>query len=386
MIMKNKTFSRIMKLIKPKTVPLIIVSILAILASIIEIVKPYLIKMVIDDYLSMGIWQKGIMSVTTIGIIYIALVIIGSIITFIVTTSTSMIGEDVIYDLRNKLYKFIMKANIPFHDKTPSGTLFVRTISDVEDISTLFKDAATTFVKDCMMIISLIVIMLFVDYKLSLICLSLLPALIVTSVLITRIGRKVREYSKKVKTELNIFLAESIYGVKIIRLFNRLYEKEKECAKLCQKFYKSRIPTAYTSGFLIGFMVIFENLGVTLIVWASTYHIFGINLDVGTVYLFITYLKQIFEPVQRIVENFETVQEAVVSINKIYDILDKKNYLEDLKTGIIPEKINGKIEFKNVWFAYEKDDWILKNVSFTINPEENAALVGKTGARENYNY
>ena len=378
--MKNKTLSRVIKLVKPKTKPLIIITILAIMVSLIEIAKPYLIKIVIDDYLSYGITTKENISIEMLGIIYIIITLLGSLLYFAITTSTSIIGEDVIYSLRNKLYKYIMNANIPFHDKTPSGTLFVRTISDVEDISSLFKDVITTFFKDAIMIIALIVMMLLVDYRLSLICLLLIPFVAALSIAITKISRKVREYSKKVKTDLNVFLAESIYGAKIIKLFNRQNQKEKQCQTLCQKFYKSRIPTAFTNGFIVSFMIIFENLGISIIIWACVYNFWNINLDVGTIYLFITYLKQIFEPIQRIVENFETIQEAIVSINKIYDILDKEKNLENLESGIIPNDLKGKIEFKNVWFSYKKDEWILKNVSFTINSGESVALVGKTGA------
>ena len=122
-------------------------------------------------------------------------------------------------------------------------------------------------------------------------------------------------------------------------------------------------------------MIIFENLGVSLIVWCYVNHFFNINLDIGTIYIFITYLKQIFEPIQRIVENFETIQEALVSINKIYDILEHKEYLEDFEKGIELEEIKGKIEFKNVWFAYEGENWILKDISFTIDPGQSIALV-----------
>ena len=165
-----------------------------------------------------------------------------------------MMGENVIYSLRNKLYKYIQHANIPFHDRTPSGTLFVRITSDVEDIITFFKDVITTFIKDIVMIIALATMMLLLDYKLALICFLLIPFVIITSIIITKISKKVREYSKKVKTQLNIFLAESIYVVKLIKIFNRQYEKEKECEKLCIDFFKSRIPTSFTEGFLIAFI------------------------------------------------------------------------------------------------------------------------------------
>lgn len=376
--MKNQTIHRILKMLKPQKKAIIIISILAIIISICEVIRPYLIKIVIDDYLSAGLWQKGIMTIGTIGAIYIAIVLIGNILDFIVTTATSMMGENVIYSIRNKLYKYAQYANTTFHDKTPAGTLFVRITNDVEDITTLFKEVITTFVKDIVMIIALIIIMVSLSYELALLCFAVIPFVILTSVIITRISNKVREYSKNVKTKLNVFLAESIYGVKIIKIFNRQHEKEKECAGLSEEFFKSRIPTAFTEGFLIGMMTVFENIGVAIIVCASVNHFWGINLEVGVIYVFITYLKQIFEPINRIVENFETIQEAVVSINKIYDILDKKEYLEDFESGKKLENIKGKIEFKNVWFAYKEENWVLKNVSFTIEPGQSIALVGKT--------
>lgn len=378
--MKNQTLQRVYKMLRPQAKAIFIISVLAIIINVGEVIKPYLIKIVIDDYLSAGLWQKGIMTVGTIGAIYIAIVLVGNILDFIVTTSTSMMGENVIYSIRNKLYKYIQYANITFHDKTPSGTLFVRITSDVEDITTFFKDVITTFIKDVVMIIALATMMITLDFKLAMLCFLLIPLVLITSILITKISNKVQEYSKKIKTKLNIFLAESIYGVKLIKIFNRQHEKEKECEELCTKFWKSRIPSAFTEGFLIAFMLIFENLGVSIIVWATINHFFGINLEVGVIYIFVTYLKQIFEPINRIVENFETIQEALVSINKIYDILDHKEYLEDFEDGIELEEIKGKIEFKNVWFAYEGENWILKDVSFTIEPGQSVALVGRTGS------
>lgn len=378
--MKNQTLKRIGKMLKPQTKSIIIISILAILINIGEVIKPYLIKLVIDDYLSNNIWEKGLMSIGIIGGIYIAIVIIGNILDFVITTATSMMGENVVYTLRNKLYKYIQYANISFHDKVPSGTLFVRITSDVEDITTVFKDVITTIVKDIVMIIALAIMMISLDYKLAVMCFLIIPLVIITSVIITKISKKVREYSKHVKTKLNIFLSESIYGVKLIKIFNRQYEKEKECSELCNEFWKSRIPTAFTEGILVAMMHIFENLGVSIIVWATTSHIFGIDLQVGVIYIFITYIKQIFEPINRIVENFETIQEATVSINKIYDILEQKGNLESLENGKELEEIKGKIEFKNVWFAYEGENWILKDVSFTIEPGQSIALVGRTGS------
>ena len=164
--MKNKTLNRIYKMLKTQAKSIAIISILAIIINIGEIVKPYLVKVVIDDYLSAGLWQKGIITIGIIGAVYIAIVLIGNVLDFIVTTTTSMIGENAVYSIRNKLYRYIQHANIPFHDKTPSGTLFVRITSDVEDITTFFKDVITTFIQDIIMIIALAVMMLSLNYTL----------------------------------------------------------------------------------------------------------------------------------------------------------------------------------------------------------------------------
>ena len=230
-LMKNQTLKRIAKMLKPQTKAIVIISMLAIIINIGEVVKPYLIKLVIDNYLNNGIWKSGIMTVGIIGGIYIAIVLIGNILNFVITTATSMMGENVVYTMRNKLYKYIQYANIPFHDRTPSGTLFVRITSDVEDIITFFKDVITTIVKDIIMIIALAGMMIALDYRLAILCFLIIPLVLITSIIITKVSKKVREYSKHVKTKLNIFLAESIYGVKLIKIFNRQYEKEKECNK-----------------------------------------------------------------------------------------------------------------------------------------------------------
>ncbi len=377
---ENKTLKRMWKLIKPEMKSIIIISILATIISIIEIVKPYLIKVAIDDYLSLGIYQKGIITISMIGGFYIALVIIGNIIDFIVKTATSMLGENVIYSLRNKLYKYIQYANITFHDKTPAGKLFVRITNDVEDISTLFKDVLTTLVKDFLMIIAILSIMLVLDVKLALISFLIIPLIIIFSTYLTKLLNKKQEYSKSVKTRLNTFLAESIYGIKLIKIFNRQYEKQKECEQWTKKFWESRIPTGIIEGFLPGIMLILEKLGISIIVWTCVNQWFNINLHVGVIYMFITYIQRLFDPINRLIDNFETLQESVVSIDKIFEILEQKDYLEDLETGKILDNVKGKIEFKNVWFAYEKNNWILKNVSFTIEAGQSVALVGKTGS------
>ena len=377
--MKNKTLHRVFEMAKPHRKTIIIVTLLALVITIIEMFKPYIIKIAIDDYLSKGIYQKGIITIGILGAIYIGIVILGNIIDFISSTATNMMGENVIYSIRNRLFKYTQNASIPFNDKTPAGKLFVRITNDVEDISTLFKDVLTTFFKDIILIIGIVVVMLVLSAKLSMLSFIVIPFIIIFSITLTRLLNKIYSKSKVIKTELNTFLAESIYGSKLIKIFNIQKEKQQECEKYTTDFRNSRLPSGIIEGLLPALMTILENLAIAIIVWACVNHWFNIGLDVGLIYVFITYIKQLFEPITRTIENMESVQEAFVSINKIYDILDRKEYLEDLETGTELKNVNGKIEFKNVWFSYDNKNWVLKNVSFTIEPGQSVALVGKTG-------
>lgn len=371
---------RVWRLLKPYKKSILIISFLSVLVSIAEIVKPYLIKVVMDDYLSQGIYQKGIITIGTIGAIYIGIVLLGNIINFIATTAINMIGEDSIYNLRNKLYRYIQYANIPFHDKTPAGKLFVRITNDVEDISTLFKDVISTIIKDVLLVISFIIAMIYLSAKLSVVALLIVPLILFFSITSTVLANKFQEKSKLIRTKLNSFLAESIYGIKLIKIFNITREKEKEQSDLSEEFRKSRNSIIINSSLLPAIMEILENLAICLIVWACTKHWFSIDIQVGLIYMFVSYIKQIFDPINRIVENMETVQDAVVSIDKVYDILDEKQYLENLETGLEVQQIQGKIEFKHVWFSYDDRNWVLKDVSFVIEPGESVAFVGKTGS------
>lgn len=378
--MKSKTMQRAWKLIKPYTKSILVVSFLSLLVGIAEIIKPYLVKIVMDDYLSQGIYEKGMITIGTIGAVYIGIVLIGNMIDFIATTAINMIGEDAIYKLRNKLFRYIQHANISFHDQTPAGKLFVRITNDVEDIATMFKDVIATIIKDILLVIAFIVVMISISSRLTLVALAIVPFILIFSFVSTKLANKFQEKTKTIRTKLNSFLAESIYGVKLIKIFNIQREKQEENNELTQNLFKSMLPNAVNNNLLPALMTILENGGIGLIVWACTYHIFGIEMQVGIIYMFITYLRQIFDPINRIVENIETVQEAFVSINKVYEILEQKQYLENLEEGRTLEKIQGKIEFRNVWFSYDNENWVLKNVSFTIQAGESVAFVGKTGS------
>ena len=378
--MKQKTIERFKKMVKPYKKTILIVTLMALFIDICELVKPYLLEQVMDKYLPEKLYIYNNISITTIAVIYILIVIIGNIVDYINRITTNNMGEKVMYNLRNQLYKYIEKSNVTFHDKTPSGKLYVRVTSDTEDVYALFSEVITTFPKDIIIILGLLTMMIYMSIQLSAINILIIPLLLVVTITISKILKKIFNRSKEYRTVLNTFLAESIYGIKLIKIFNRQKEKQEECEENTKNYRNSSKNIGVLYGLLPGLIDLIENIGISLIVLFCANKWLGVNLEVGVIYLFITYLRKVFEPIDRIIENVEIVQDATSSIDKIYEILEHEEYLEDYDSGIEIKDVKGKIEFKNVWFAYEDENWILKDVSFTINPGESIALVGKTGS------
>ena len=286
--MKNKTLKRCYNIIKPHLKTIITVSILSIIIDLLEISKPYLVKIIIDNFLSFGISQIGFFSINIIGIIYLAIVVSGNVLDFVTRTKTNIMGEEILYTMRNKIYKYTQDANIRFHDKMPAGKLFVRITNDVEDISSLFKDVITTIFKDIISILAIIFIMLYLSIKLSLLSFIVIPFVIITSIVLTNILNKIYDVSKIARTNINTFLAESIYGAKLIKIFNIQKEKQQECEDLTQEFIEKRLPSSIFEGLFPGIMSLFENLAITIIITACINSWFGITMEAGAIYIFVS--------------------------------------------------------------------------------------------------
>ncbi|MBR2704699.1 MAG: ABC transporter ATP-binding protein [Clostridia bacterium] len=378
--MKTKTFERFKKMIRPYKKTILIVTITALLIDACELIKPMLVKEVMEKYLPNKVFVQNGISIGMIFAAYLGLVIIGNVIDYINRIITSRMGENVVYKLREKLYKYIERANITFHDKTPSGKLFVRVINDTEDVYCLFDEVVTTLPKDIIIIVGLLGIMVYLSVKLSIVNLIIVPILLIFTIVITKAMNKIFTKSKEVRTKLNTFLAESIYGIKLIKIFNRQKEKQEECEKYTLEHKNSIKGLGILFGIMPAVMDLIQNVGTMLIILFCVNKWLGIELDPSIVYLFVTYLNKIFEPINRIVENMEVVEDALSSVDKIYEIIEHEEFIEDTASGMHLNNIKGKIEFKNVWFAYDKDNWVLKDVSFTIEPGESVALVGKTGS------
>lgn len=376
----RKTLSRIMDITRVHKSTIIRASIIAIIIEIINLIKPYIVKIAIDDYYSFGLMIKNGISVFTLMAIYIALVLIGGAIDFYNRVQTNALGETILEELRKKVYRYSQLTNITFHNQMPAGKMYARIINDVDDVSAMFKDVIATLFRDLASIIIILTFIFIINWKIGLMLLIVLPFTVKTSKLISDQINKIYKASKIVRAKINTFLAESIYGAKVIKIFNIQQEKQKELEEYTLEFKRTRVPASFFEAMLPSFIYVLQYLSISVLVYIAALNIFNINLNVGVVYVLVNYITYLYQPINNIVDNIETIQDAVVSINRLYDMIEETEYIEQMNQGKSLKNVIGKLEFRNVWFAYKGENWVLKNISFVIEPGETIALVGKTGA------
>ena len=385
-----KTVKRFYTLARPYLKWFILIIILAITENALSASRPLIIKTVIDQFMQNKVFEKSIellgksfvTNAVYIGLLYIIIVLFENVIDFIVVKLTANVGENILSDIREKIFKFSQKTNISFHDKTPAGKLYVRITSDTEDIGVFFQEILIDLFSDITYVIVVLIIMIRINWKLTSISVAILIFSLICSSFFIKKSNQVFKKAKKIRTELNTFLSEVIYGSRTIKIFNiQNIIKEKE-NDLTDRLEKTSSKAALIDAPIFQIITFCLNLTLALIIAIGIKKLWGVDINAGEIYVFITFVKQLFEPILKTIENVEGVQEAVVSLNKIYDLLEQEEYLEDYNSGIELKDVKGKVEFKHVWFKYNDTDenWILKDISFTIEPTETIALVGKTGA------
>ena len=388
--MKNKTINRFYKIGKPHIKKFILIVVLAIIVDVLAAYRPVLIKTIIDEFMqnkvnirNLKILNKELLiSVNFMAIFYIIVTLIQNLLDFITMKITSIVGEKILHETRQKIFEFSQKTNIKFQDKTPSGKLFARITSDTDDLAIFFQEIAIVLFQDIVYIIIISILLFSLNWKLSVIVYLIILICSSISYIFTKKANLAYNLAKNARTKLNTFLSEAIYGAKTIKIFNIQDIMKKKNKEITNEYVDKLLYTGKLEAPLAQIVFFFMYLAISIIIAISVKNTFNISIAVGEIYIFITYIKELFEPINRTIENIEGMQEAVVSLNKICDMIEQDEYLEDFNSGKELKNVKGKLEFKHVWFKYNDDDekWILKDISFTIEPTETIALVGKTGA------
>lgn len=375
---KRFQFFRLMGYFKP-FIPLLLVSVLlAVLVNAAVLVKPYIIKYVIDDYIVKGNFNsKGIW---LMGIAYLLIVLLGSVFGYLQTYLLTFVGQKIMFNIRNQLFKHIQGMSMEFFDKNSTGRILTRVTNDVEALNELFSGVMVDIFRNFLMIAGIVAVMTAMDMKLALVSISCVPLIAGVMIVYRMAARKNFIRMKGMLAKINGFLAENISGMKLVQIFHREKEKFGEFLQLDSEYYKCSLREVILNSFSRPLVDIINNLTIAAVIIFCTGRILKGTVEIGVLFAFITYIKQFFEPISDLSEKYTTIQSAVISSERIFEILDTVDVQEDMASGLSAGDIRGEIEFRNVWFAYNGEDWVLKDVSFIIKPGEVAAFVGATGS------
>lgn len=311
--------------------------------------------------------------------LYLLIMLIGFVLNVINTLMLQNMGQKIIFKMRKQVFEHIHSLSLNFFNKEPVGKLVTRVTNDTESINELFTTILIKLFKNVVKIFGFAVVMFYKDVKLASLAFLMLPIVGVLTFMFKHFSRVAYRITRNKITELNTFLAEHISGMKLIQIFAKEKEKYEEFENKSEELYRANWREVMTFAIFRPCIYFVSVIALIIIIGNGSSSVLNGTLSVGTLYIFISYINSFFEPIQELAEQFGTLQSSIASSEKIFSILEEK---PDIISPKNPKdiNINGKIEFKNVWFAYEDEDYILKDVSFTINEGEKVAFVGATGA------
>lgn len=289
-------------------------------------------------------------------------------------------GQNIILQMRKDLYRHIQSLGSRYFDITPVGKLVTRVTNDVEALNEMYSGILVQLFRNIVKIVGLAGVMLMLDVRLAAISFVLMPLLIGLTVLCQKIARNIYRLYRTRLTDINTFLSEHLSGMKIIQIFGRQERKFEEFHDKNTKLYKAFYREMLMYAVFRPLIYILSILSLMIVLWFGSRNVFDEIISVGTLYIFSNYIRSFFDPIQELAEQFSTLQSSIASAEKIFTVMDEDEFIPEVENPKQPDKIIGKIEFDHVWFAYDGENYVLKDVSFVINPGEKVAFVGATGA------
>ena len=289
-------------------------------------------------------------------------------------------GQNIILQMRKDLYRHIQSLGSRYFDITPVGKLVTRVTNDVEALNEMYSGILVQLFRNIVKIVGLAGVMLVLDVRLAAISFVLMPLVIGLTVLCQKIARNIYRLYRTRLTDINTFLSEHLSGMKIIQIFGRQERKFEEFHDKNTKLYKAFYREMLMYAVFRPLIYILSILSLMIVLWFGSRNVFDEIISVGTLYIFSNYIRSFFDPIQELAEQFSTLQSSIASAEKIFTVMDEDEFIPEVENLKQPDKITGKIEFDHVWFAYDGENYVLKDVSFVINPGEKVAFVGATGA------
>lgn len=366
-------FKRIYQYFKPEIAKFIGAMLLIVLNVVLDTILPLFVSSITNNLKSEGINLDFIIGMA---VTYLAIGIFNQ--AFLVWESMLLqkAGQSIIYTLRNDVFKHIEQLSQNQFDEMPVGSLVTRVASYTASMSDLFTNVIVNVIRNALSVVGVYGMMLYISWQLSLVMVIFIVIVFATSFAFSKIVKKIFTKERQSISDLNTFLNENLSGMKIIQIFNRQEKKDLEFLQKNEHLRKVRYQVTLAFGLYRPFITLLYILSIAVTFWLGT--MFG--LDPAMIVAFYLYLSRFFNPIQNLADQLNNLQKAITASERLFNLMDVEPEIQDGEDCVDVDSFEGKIEFKNVWFAYNDEDWILKDVSFTINPKETCAFVGATGA------
>lgn len=373
---KGSVLLRLLSYMKPYLSRVILCLFLVLGLTALELYRPILIGDAINLFKEQGSYDIIVETAVKYGIV----LVLSFFFTVVPIWLLQKIGQNIIHTVRQELYSHIQSLSCRYFDLTPVGKLVTRTTNDVEALSEMYSGILVRLFRNIVKIIGLAAVMLILDWRLALISFVLLPVVAVLTVVFRVISRKTYRLTRTRLTNLNTFLSENLSGMRIIQLFGREERKFEEFNDKNYKYYRAFYREMLVFAIFRPLIYILSVLSLMVVLGLGSRDVLNGIIPIGTLYIFAQYIQSFFEPIQELAEQFSTLQSSLASGEKIFTIMDEESLVPEADKPVILPEIKGRIEFDHVWFAYDDKNYVLRDVSFVIEPGQSVAFVGATGA------
>ena len=376
---KNKIdyllLGRVLALAKPYRLVFISAGVLAVVLAPLATVRPYLVQVMVDDY----IFNYDIAGLVKMTGIFVAFLTLEVILRYLFIYWSSWLGQSVIRDLRVRVFQHITSLRLTYFDQTPIGTSTTRTINDIETINTVFSQGVITIVADILTLFAVLTIMLFTSWKLTLICLTVLPFLMLASYVFKEKVKASFQIVRSQIAKMNAFLQERITGMRIVQIFNAEEDEMNNFRAINREYTQANLDAILYYAVFFPVVEILSAVSLGLMVWWGAQGVIGGDVTLGALVAFPIYLSMLFRPIRMLADKFNTLQMGLVAAERVFTILDNTSQIAN-KGTIEAQQLKGVVAFKKVDFAYTARNYVLKDLSFKIDAGETLAIVGSTGS------
>ena len=373
---QGPVFRRLLKYAAPYWWQFVICLLLVLGITVIEIYRPILTGKAIDLFSVSADFSE----IALLSIQYIIVLVLGFLFNFLNTWILQLTGQTIIYNIRQEVFEHVHKLSMRFFDITPVGKIVTRVTNDVEALNETYTQILVRLIKNIAKIAGLMIVMFALNAKLALLALCLMPLIVVLTIVFKSISKTTYRIVRTKITSLNTYLSEHLSGMKVIQIFAKEKEKDMEFKDRARDLFHASYREMLVFAIFRPLMYILSIVALCIILGVGSDIVLEGVITAGTLYIFSDYIRSFFEPIQELAEQFSTLQSAMASAEKIFTILDEEPLVKNPEQPVELGKVKGRIVFENVWFAYQDEDWILKDVSFTIEPGQRVAFVGATGA------